>query len=57
LAWTCSPTLSTGARAQQPIQRVGAPEDMAGAMSYLASEDAGFVTGQTIFVCGGLVRA
>jgi len=45
------------AAAQQPIQRVGAPEDMAGAMSYLASDDAGFVTGQTIFVCGGLVRA
>jgi len=36
-----------------PIQREGRPDDIAGAVSWLASEDAGFVTGQVIGVNGG----
>ena len=40
-----------------PMHRVGVPEDMVGTMSYLTSDDSAYVTGQTIFVCGGLVRA
>jgi NAD(P)-dependent dehydrogenase (short-subunit alcohol dehydrogenase family) len=40
-----------------PLQRVGAPDDMVGTLSYLTSDDAAYVTGQTIFVGGGLVRA
>lgn len=40
-----------------PMQRVATPDDMVGTMSYLTSDDAAYVTGQTIFVCGGLVRA
>lgn len=36
-----------------PIQRAGNPEDIAGAVDWLASEDAGFVTGQVIGVNGG----
>ena len=40
-----------------PMQRVATPEDMVGTLSYLTSDDAAYVTGQTIFVCGGLVRA
>lgn len=37
-----------------PLKRVGTPEDIAGAITYLLSDDAGFVTGQVLYVCGGL---
>ncbi|WP_137681271.1 SDR family oxidoreductase [Aurantiacibacter suaedae] len=36
-----------------PLKRLGAPEDIAYAMLYLASDQAAFVTGQTIVVDGG----
>jgi 2-hydroxycyclohexanecarboxyl-CoA dehydrogenase len=36
-----------------PIRRQGEPEDIAGACAYLVSEEAGYVTGQTIGVNGG----
>jgi 2-hydroxycyclohexanecarboxyl-CoA dehydrogenase len=37
-----------------PIGRLGKPEDIAGAVLFLASQDADFITGQTISVSGGL---
>ncbi len=40
-----------------PICREGQPEDIAGTVSWLASEDAGFVTGQVIGVNGGRIIA
>lgn len=39
--------------ATYPIPRVGQPEEAAAAISYFASEDAGYVTGQTLGVNGG----
>lgn len=36
-----------------PVLRAGAPEDIAGACAWLVSEEAGYVTGQTIGVNGG----
>ena len=36
-----------------PMKRWGQPEDVAGAMVYFASRDAGYVTGQTLVVDGG----
>lgn len=36
-----------------PIRRQGEPEDIAGACAYLVSDEAGYVTGQTIGVNGG----
>lgn len=36
-----------------PMKRAGRPEDIAAAVAYLASEDAGYVTGQTLSVNGG----
>jgi NAD(P)-dependent dehydrogenase (short-subunit alcohol dehydrogenase family) len=38
-----------------PIGRRGAPADIAGAVSFLCSEDASYLTGQTITVDGGLL--
>ena len=39
---------------QVPVKRLGLPEEIAGAVSYLASEDAAYVTGETIHVNGGM---
>jgi len=41
----------------QAIKRVQVPEDLTGTVSFLVSDDAAFVTGQTFFVDGGLVRS
>lgn len=38
-----------------PLKRFGAPEDIAAAVAFLASDDAAFVTGQTLLVDGGRV--
>ena len=38
-----------------PMKRVSVPEDVAGLVSFLGSEDSGFVTGQTFVVDGGIV--
>jgi len=35
------------------VKRLGTPEDIARAVSFLLADDAGFITGQALFVCGG----
>jgi 3-oxoacyl-[acyl-carrier protein] reductase len=37
------------------LRRLGVPEDIAGAVAFLASADAGWITGQTLVVDGGLL--
>lgn len=37
-----------------PVQRLGTPEDVAHAAAWLLDERSGFVTGQVIYVCGGM---
>jgi len=41
------------AAAQIPVGRVGQPADIAATIAFLASEEAGFVSGQVIYVAGG----
>jgi 3-oxoacyl-[acyl-carrier protein] reductase len=41
------------AAAQIPVARTGVPEDVAHAVSFFASEGAGFVSGQVLYVAGG----
>ncbi len=40
-----------------PMKRLGQPEDIAAAVAFFARDDAGFVTGQTLSVSGGLTMA
>lgn len=40
-----------------PMKRLGTPEDVGPAVAFFASDDAGFVTGQTLSVSGGLTMA
>jgi 2-hydroxycyclohexanecarboxyl-CoA dehydrogenase len=40
-----------------PLGRLGLPEDIAGAVAFMVSDDAGFITGQTLSVSGGLTMA
>jgi 3-oxoacyl-[acyl-carrier protein] reductase len=37
-----------------PLKRVGTPEEIAGAVTFFLSADADYVTGQVLYVCGGL---
>jgi 2-hydroxycyclohexanecarboxyl-CoA dehydrogenase len=40
-----------------PMRRIGRPDDLAPAVAFLASEGAGYITGQTLSVSGGLTMA
>src|ERR1035438_711531 len=44
-----------GAEKMIPVQRVGQVEDVAAAIAYFASESAGFVSGQILYLSGGPV--
>jgi NAD(P)-dependent dehydrogenase (short-subunit alcohol dehydrogenase family) len=37
-----------------PLGRLGRPEEVAGVVLFFISAEAGFITGQTLYVCGGL---
>jgi 2-hydroxycyclohexanecarboxyl-CoA dehydrogenase len=40
-----------------PMRRLAQPDDVAPAVAFLASEGAGYITGQTLSVSGGLTMA
>lgn len=42
-----------GAASQIPLRRVGQPEDIASVITFLCSDESGFVSGQTIYARGG----
>lgn len=46
-------TIKERAVQMQPVKRVGRPEDIADAVAFLASERAGFITGEVLHVSGG----
>jgi NAD(P)-dependent dehydrogenase (short-subunit alcohol dehydrogenase family) len=46
--------MEKGLRPMQPVRRLGKPEEVVSLMLYLASEDAGFITGQCYLVNGGM---
>ena len=45
--------LRKGAAERSPLLKVGYPEDIAAAAAFLCSDEAGFITGQTLYVDGG----
>ena len=40
-----------------PMRRLGTPEDVAEAVAFLTADGAGYITGQTLSVSGGLTMA
>ncbi len=44
---------SAGAAKETPLGRIGQPQDVATAAAFLASADAGWITGQTVYASGG----
>jgi glucose 1-dehydrogenase len=53
-AWIDDPEKRRAVEEHIPMQRAGDADEMAGVTAFLASDDAAYVTGQTIFVDGGL---
>lgn len=55
LARSAPPDLIAHLIASTPLGRIGQPEEIAGVVRFLLSEESSFVTGQTIVACGGRV--
>ena len=53
-AWVDNPVKRAMVESHIPMGRAGSADEMAGVTCFLASEDAAYITGQTIFVDGGL---
>jgi 3-oxoacyl-[acyl-carrier protein] reductase len=50
-----SEEIQKGIQDKIPLKRVGTPDEIAAAVAFLASAEAGYITGQTICVDGGIV--
>jgi glucose 1-dehydrogenase len=53
-AWRHDPKAVSVVENHIPMRRVATPEDVAGVYAFLASADANYITGQTVFACGGI---
>lgn len=53
-AWRHDPDAVRTVENHIPMRRVATPDDIAGVYAFLASSDAAYITGQTIYACGGL---
>jgi glucose 1-dehydrogenase len=53
-SWTEDPKRRAEVESHIPMGRVGNPEEIAAVFAFLASGEASYITGQTLFACGGL---
>ena len=53
-AWTDDPVKRALVESHIPLGRVGTPEEIAAVFAFLASDEAGYITGQTVYACGGV---
>jgi glucose 1-dehydrogenase len=53
-AWIDDPVKKEQVESHIPMRRAGTADEMAGVTTFLASDDAAYITGQTLFVDGGL---
>jgi glucose 1-dehydrogenase len=53
-AWTGDPKKRAVVEAHIPLGRVATAEEIAGVFAFLASDEASYITGQTIYACGGI---
>jgi glucose 1-dehydrogenase len=53
-AWIDNPKARAEVESHIPMSRAGSSEEIAALFAFLASDEASYITGQTIFACGGL---
>ena len=53
-SWTADPSARAVVESHIPLGRAGTAEEIAAVFAFLASDDAAYVTGQTLYACGGL---
>jgi glucose 1-dehydrogenase len=53
-AWSDDPRAKAEVESHIPMGRAACPEEIASVFAFLASDDASYITGQTIYACGGL---
>lgn len=53
-SWTDDPKARAIVESHIPMNRAAEPEEMASLFAFLASDEASYITGQTVFACGGL---
>ena len=53
-AWIDNPNARAGVESHIPMGRSGESDEIAAVFAFLASDEASYITGQTLFACGGL---
>jgi len=53
-AWIDDPKARGEVESHIPMGRAACPEEIASVFAFLASDDASYITGQTLYACGGL---
>jgi glucose 1-dehydrogenase len=53
-AWIDNPKARAEVESHIPMGRAGTSEEIAAVFAFLASDEASYITGQTLFACGGL---
>jgi glucose 1-dehydrogenase len=53
-AWVDDPNARAVVESHIPMDRAAEPEEIASVFAFLASDEASYITGQTLFACGGL---